>query len=274
MIRWCSYCQAFLGEKPPYADPTFTHGICASCLDKLERDEPVLEQTAALRALFARILDHARGGDDIACAALIAEAQALGLSSDALTMGLLQPALYQVGLDWQGSKLSFSAEHRFTAWCERAFDLVALQLRSHKPPLDVLIFQTPGNRHSVGMRFAAHALGARGLAVDAYTEELALDEMLALARAGRPALIGLSCALPASIEVAAALILRLREGLEPALQPRFALSGMAFRLEGEPSTHGLPECIEIIHDLSYFDRAAGESRVSKTCTIGRSESPS
>lgn len=250
MIRWCSYCQAFLGESRPYADPQLTHGICERCLAGLERDEPLLTQTAAPRALFERILDSARSGDALACEAMVEEARALGLSTEAVTVGLLQPALYQVGLDWQGCQLSVAAEHRFTDWCERAFDLVAAQLPPHEPPLDMLIFQTPGNQHTVGARFAAHALGARGLSVAAHVGELGLDEMLALVRAGRPHIVGLSCALPASIDVALTVLLRLRERLGPALRPRFVLSGMAFRLGGQP--HELPADIEIVHDLSYF----------------------
>ncbi len=255
MIRWCSYCQAFLGEARPYADPRLTHGICERCTAKLERDEPVLEQTAASRELFERILDSARGGDAIACRAMVERARALGLSSEAVTVGLLQPALYQVGIDWHGCELSVAAEHRFTDWCERAFELVSGQLRPLEPPLDMLIFQTPGNLHTVGARFAAHALGARGLAVQAHVGDLPLDEMLALVRERRPRMVGLSCALPASIDVAVALILRLREPLVPALQPRFILSGMAFRLGGKPRE--VPAGIEIVEDLSYFDSPNG-----------------
>jgi hypothetical protein len=251
VIRWCSYCQAFLGEAQPYADPQITHGICERCIDKLERDEPLLQQTAAPRALFERILAVARSGDAVACATVVEEARALGLSSEVVTLGLLQPALYQVGLEWQGCQLSVAAEHRFTEWCERAFALVAGQLRVNDPPLAMLIFQTPGNQHTVGARFAAHALSARGLAVEAHIGELALDEMVALVRAKRPRIIGFSCALPASIAVAVALTLRMRERLVPALQPRFVLAGMAFRLGGEPSE--LPGRIEIVEDLSYFD---------------------
>jgi methanogenic corrinoid protein MtbC1 len=260
MIRWCSYCQAFLGESRPYADPQLTHGICQRCIDKLDRDEPVLQQTAAPRALFERILDSARSGDAIACATMVEEARALGLSSEAVTVGLLQPALYQVGLDWQGCMLSVAAEHRFTDWCERAFEMLATELRTHEPPLDMLIFQTPGNRHTVGARFAAHALGARGRAVEAHIGELALDEMLGLVRAKRPHIVGLSCALPASIDVAVALALSLRERLGPVLQPRFVLSGMAFRLGGTPCPGPLPAGIKVVENLSDFDSLDGVER--------------
>lgn len=38
MIRWCSYCQKFLGERAPFDDPSFTHGICERCDLRLERN--------------------------------------------------------------------------------------------------------------------------------------------------------------------------------------------------------------------------------------------
>jgi hypothetical protein len=31
MLKWCSYCQQFLGEIPDYEKLTITHGVCAAC---------------------------------------------------------------------------------------------------------------------------------------------------------------------------------------------------------------------------------------------------
>lgn len=36
MVRICCYCRVTIGEKPPYADRTVTHGICPMCLPKAE----------------------------------------------------------------------------------------------------------------------------------------------------------------------------------------------------------------------------------------------
>lgn len=32
MIVWCSYCQKFLKEKPPYDQFQVSHGVCPSCM--------------------------------------------------------------------------------------------------------------------------------------------------------------------------------------------------------------------------------------------------
>jgi hypothetical protein len=78
MIRWCSFCQRFLGEIQPFDDPRFTHGICVPCDQKLARGEDVKEQTAPVRLLFSRIMDGGRAGDEHACASILEEARAMG----------------------------------------------------------------------------------------------------------------------------------------------------------------------------------------------------
>lgn len=257
MIRWCSYCQAFLGECPPYDLPDFTHGICTPCVDRLARDEPLAEDTEPVRALFDRILASARDGDEPACAALVAQARTLGLGAESLLVGMLQPVLYRAGLEWQGGRMSVVAEHRLTRWCERAFALLAPSRRG-LPPIDLLIFQTPGNTHTIGPRFAAQALAARGLTVEVVTPAVPFEEMVTVARELSPRFVGFSCSLPASVAVACDCIGRLRERLEPELGARYLVAGFALR--GGACAPQVPPGIEVARDLEFFGpaRAARE----------------
>lgn len=251
MIRWCCYCQAFLGERAPYDDPQFTHTICPACDAKLEQDAPLDRETHAVRELFRQILDRARSGDEHACAPLLERARELGLGTESVLVGLLQPALYQAGLDWQGGTMSVTAEHRLTRWCGRALALIPPAPRA-TPPIDLLIIQTPGNAHTLGARIAGRALEARGFAVEVVTPGVPVGEMIALARELRPAAIGFSCALPASVQVAAELIMQLRSALEGELSCRYLASGFAFRLEGADLAATLPVGVEIVLDLPSF----------------------
>lgn len=250
MIRWCSYCQSFLGESPPYDDPSLTHTICEACDARLERREPVLEETAHARSLVNRLMACAEAGDRLGADAILTEARALGLGVDSLLVGLLQPVLYRVGNEWQAARMSVAAEHRFTSWCEHAFS--ALPAPPPARPLDLLIFQPPGNAHTLGPRFAAGVLTARGLAVEAVVPALPLAEMVDLARDLRPRFIGFSCALPESVPVAVELVRSLRERLEPELQCRYVLSGFAFRLGGGAAPPTLGPGIEVAVDLDFF----------------------
>ncbi len=101
MIRWCMYCQRFLGEHFPYDDPRISHGICERCDARAEQDKPVLEESAPVRQLMKQLLAGAKAGDESSCQAFASAAAARGLDAGSICVGLLQPALYQVGIDWQ-----------------------------------------------------------------------------------------------------------------------------------------------------------------------------
>ncbi len=188
MIRWCTYCQRFLGESAPFDDSRFTHCICETCEAKLERGEPLIEETERARQLVRQLVDGARNRDAPACDAILSEAlREDGLAEDSLLMGMLQPALYQAGLEWQTGRMSVAAEHQFTAWCERVF--ASLPFAPPSRPIDLLIFQTPGNAHSLGPKLAGRVLSARGLSVETFVPALPLHEMVDLVRE-TPAALG------------------------------------------------------------------------------------
>lgn len=250
MIRWCCYCQRFLGEVAPYDVPAFTHTICDPCDARLERDEPVMEETEPVRRLVKRLVESAVQGDRAACEAVIAEARALKLGAESLLVGMLQPALYQAGLDWQAARMSVAAEHRLTGWCESVFS--ALPVAPLSRPLDLLIFQAPGNVHTLGPRIAAHVLAARGLSVEAIVPALPLQEMVEQVQRLRPRSVGFSCALPDAVPAAREVIARLRERLEPQLTCRYVLSGFAFRAGGATSPPPLESGIEVVVALESF----------------------
>ena len=254
MILWCSYCQKLLGEQAPFDNPAFSHGLCPGCERRLDHDELIIEETAPIRTLLRRILASARVADYVACESILADARALGLGADSLLVGMLQPALYQAGLDWQGLRMSVATEHRFTGWCERVFSMLPTAAR-RQPPIDLVIFQAPGNAHTVGPRFAAQVLAARGLSAEAIVEGLPFEEMVEIAQQLRPRHLGLSCAMPQAVPVAADLIVRLRERLEPALGARYLMSGFAFRLAGNAAAPTLPPGVDVVLDLGYFGDA-------------------
>jgi methanogenic corrinoid protein MtbC1 len=252
MIRWCSYCQRFLGELPPFDDPRFSHGICVPCNQRLDRGEDVVQQTATVRSLFGRIMEGARAGDEHVCASILEEARAMGLGTEAIMVGMLEPALYQAGIEWQDGRLSVASEHRLTSWCERVFSMLEPGPR-RSGSLDLLILQAPGNSHTLGPRFAAQVLRARGLSVEVVVPDLPLNEIVTVARELQPRFIGLSCALPSAVPQAVDLVTRLRGQLEPGLCCRYVLGGFAFRLGGGVRPSAVAPGIEVIVDLEWFN---------------------
>ncbi|MBK8169401.1 MAG: B12-binding domain-containing protein [Sandaracinaceae bacterium] len=228
MIRWCMYCQKFLGEMAPYADASVSHGMCASCDARLERGEEVHAETESVRALLRRVVERAASGDDAACEQLFAEAQKTGLAIESFLVGMLQPALYQVGCAWQNGSLTVVDEHRFTLWCERAFAILPPRKRA-ADPLDLLIVQGVDNTHTLGPRFAARVLSERGFAVEAIVPTLPLDEIAAVVVARKPRFVGLSCAILDSLPPTLRLIEELDQRIAGKWQTRYVLSGFAVR---------------------------------------------
>ena len=52
MIRICSDCRKYMGEKPPYEDTSVTHGMCPACVDKVrETLREMRERREGLRDL-------------------------------------------------------------------------------------------------------------------------------------------------------------------------------------------------------------------------------
>lgn len=251
MIRWCMYCQRFLGERAPYDNPAFSHGLCDACDARSESGKPVHAETSAARLLMNQLYARASVGDEQACLPLIAQARAAGLDVASICIGLLQPALYQAGLNWQEGRMSVLEEHRFTSWCER---VLAMLESAPVPtgPLDLVIFTLPSNEHHLGPKVAARVLSARGFRVEAIVPGLPFDEILAHIEKTRPTVVGFSCSLATHVPEACQLIAQLRAKWGPGKSQRFMLGGFAFRSSHPSAKPSIDADIETLVDLETF----------------------
>ena len=72
MLKWCSYCQHFMGEIPPHDDFGITHGLCLDCeksrIDLFSDSE--VERAMFLGDIFHRLFDAGRR-EDIATAEVV-----------------------------------------------------------------------------------------------------------------------------------------------------------------------------------------------------------
>jgi methanogenic corrinoid protein MtbC1 len=235
MIRWCSYCQVFLGEVPPFDSIVVTHGICPACEAKMEiaddLGEALVGATWQVRDLMNRIFDCARRADESSIPMLLAEAAAHQMPPASILVGLLQPALYRAGEAWREGGMSIAAEHRLTLWCERFFLQLPWQ-QTPKTSLDLLIFMMPGNTHTLGPRFAAQLLAARGISTQVVVPQLPVSSMVEEVERLRPRMVGISCALATSLPAADELLIDLADRIDPSWPRRFLLGGFALRGEG------------------------------------------
>ena len=247
MVRWCSFCQTFLGETPPLLDYAITHAICERCEARLEAGERLVEQREPVIAFFRALFDAARIGDQSTCRALAERGQREGRDTTAMLVGMLQPGLESIGRAWEYGTLSVAEEHRFTAWCQAVLSFLP-RPRAPIAPLDLLLFVAPGNLHDLGIRFFERVVTDAGFSCRAIVPELPLQEIRALIQTHAPRWVGFSCGLPGSVEPARRLAREL--GLE-----RVMLGGQAFR--ASPAAWEINDahvCVTIDHAIALLSQ--------------------
>ena len=246
MIHWCSYCQRLLGEVPPLLRYDVSHGICQRCVVRLDAGEPLVAENQEIVRFFRDLFSAGRASDRRTCAHLVAQARMRGYGRLEVLVGLLQPALVEIGRQWERAEVTVADEHRFTTWCE-----TMLELLDPPPPavgpLDILLLVAPNNQHVLGPRFVEQVLLARGIAALCVPSELPIAEVLDLATQHGASWIGYSCALPHHVPAALDAIEQL---IHRGYEGEFLLSGHALRRHPELAA-GAPAQLVLTIDEAY-----------------------
>lgn len=94
MIRWCAYCQRFMGESPPYGDYGLTHDVCDDCLPLFESDnDHGFERITELERFHDALREAGETEGLDQAMALIEETRSLGVRPSDLLVELIAWAL-------------------------------------------------------------------------------------------------------------------------------------------------------------------------------------
>ena len=234
MFRWCSYCQSFLGETAPFDDYQLTHGMCGDCEIALgaHPGTGLPESTLIAKQLMELLFSVFENGDSLDCQHLVQEARQAGISRAEIMLGLLQPALYEIGERWKSAKISPSQEDLFTSWCKRIYFLITMDtLPTEKP--DILLATMPGNMHTLGINFLKVFLHDHGFSCKVIDAPPTSQSIVHVCIQDQIKLCGISVCLTGGVPSA----IRLAEEIERQTKEktRVVLGGFAFRMEeGSP----------------------------------------
>lgn len=218
MIRWCAYCQRFMGESPPYCDFGLTHGVCDECLPLFESDsDHGFERIMELKRFHDALREAGKSEDLEGAMALIEKARSLGVRPSDLLVGLIAPILYEVGSMWEERKIGVAEEHRFTRFYEAVVKRVTEEARSVVPfrprggigledsALDVMLIQPRSNRHVLGLKLLEHWLWDHGVSamVVSLAHPVGLQDLM---RRLRPRWVGISVSLAEQMDEVKGLI--------------------------------------------------------------------
>jgi len=169
MLRWCSYCQEFQGEVPPFRDFRITHGICLRCKAKGAKQlDQEMEHSLFLKRCQSELMEVGERGDVEAAATIIEMARSSGIRPVEMLIGLIAPLLYIIGEGWERGKVSVAEEHRFTLFCEDVFRLVEKTSKDRDVEaqdsrgMSVVLLNAYGNDHTIATRILALWLKAKG----------------------------------------------------------------------------------------------------------------
>jgi methanogenic corrinoid protein MtbC1 len=258
MLKWCSYCQQFLGEIPDYENLTITHGVCAACaanaLDFTESDFKLAE---SLRHIQHQLYDAGRHNDLEGTEHIIDNAARANIRAVDILIGIIAPMLYQVGEDWKRGILSVAEEHRFTSYCDEMFKRVASRAKALMPvgatearEPEVLLVNAPGNKHTLAIRILTLWLWNRGLPARMIDVPPILEDLTAQVIRTQPRLILVSMALAEQCMGVTAIAERIAD-LPSSIRPRVIVGGYAVKL-------GLVSAIpgaDLMSDISSLDQA-------------------
>ena len=263
MIRWCTFCQTYLGESEPFDQYHITHGACPTCLAAFSaagwQPQP---RTRPLADYYARVAQA--GASGTAPAELLQEGLDLGLDPWDLLMGVITPALRNIGERWADGLATVAEEHRLTAICAAILALLETgnpafpDLRRKARP-EVLLVGAETNQHNMGLHLVEFFLLTRAIAVRTATTALDTDAVLALVRELGPAKVGISCSMPGQLAGVRATVLALAALPEPE-RPRIYLGGYAMRGQGR-LIEDLP-CRLCTTPLDLLDGADGRERLA------------
>jgi MerR family transcriptional regulator, light-induced transcriptional regulator len=110
---------------------------------------------------------------------LIREARAARLRRSDLLIGILQPALYEIGRLWETGEITVAQEHLFTARCEEALALLEGQSSDASDP-ETILTTVEGSLHTIGVRFLGFHLQDLGYRAGTLIPGLPNERIVAL----------------------------------------------------------------------------------------------
>lgn len=253
MIRWCSYCQSYLGECAPFDDFSMTHTVCKSC-STLGRKKlfAQVNKARSIAKFYNSFREAAIQGKNISVEEILVQGEALGLKDIDLCVGIIQPILYEIGELWKKGMVTVAHEHIFTEFAEHLVRRMSQRLSAklgsvENPRPDVLLVCADGNYHTVGVRMIDMAIRELGLKTQVITPGLPVHEIIALLNLQRPRILGISLSLIEQVEqvIEIANVVQNNNNL---LGTKIIIGGCAIR-DQEVAFKGLPHVLVAPNDL-------------------------
>ena len=179
---------------------------------------------ALMRAYLGAILKGSRPLAQEHCSSALMA----GVSLAELYVGVIQPALYEVGRLWEVGQVSVAQEHLATAITQSVISVLYTQAElPQSQGQAVIVACLEKNHHELGARMAADMLQLAGYDTYFLGANAPEDSLIAMIDEIKPVAIGLSATLPHHVDTVRHTIERVRSTFV-ANRPTFILGGISF----------------------------------------------
>lgn len=267
MLRWCAYCQRLIGESEPFEVFELSHGICSTCLQQHRWSSAATDAVQKLVSFHHELIELGRTGDLAQAPEALRKGLALGIKPLDFLIGLIQPALYEIGLSWEKGNVSIVEEHRFTSFASRLIDLCYQSLPQVKYPSskapEIILTCAPNNYHFLGLRIVEQWLISANRHVYTVFPGIPAEEILKLVVSMKPRYLGVSIAVIDQAEVLPELTDALQKVLSMSgYMPTLIVGGAIMkRREWKPSS---TERITYCKEVSALDTILNSEQYAET----------
>jgi methanogenic corrinoid protein MtbC1 len=188
-----------------------------------------------IQQIHRDLLDAGTRQDLATAMRVIEKAERAHIRATDILVGIVAPILYQIGQDWERGARSAAEEHRFTAFFEDVFELLAAKSVDRVPAtpipsqrLDVLLLHAPGNAHTLGIRILSLWLADNGLRAKGYDVSPSEDQLRELVENLRPGLVLISVALAEQFSGAKSMMDVLMK-MPREIRPKVIMGGYAVK---------------------------------------------
>jgi methanogenic corrinoid protein MtbC1 len=268
MIRWCAYCQCFMGESEPFQKYEMTHGICPKCYAAKNHLSSVdMSNLRSIARLYRTLRQHVVERNFSKLYTLINKAREdFKLAPVDVFMGLIQPLLYEIGEMWNQGIIDVAGEHEFTRIAEDflmrlSFEKKTLPISdgsSGTPSVDALLTCANGNYHTLGVRALDLALREYGLKTLTLFPGLPHIEIFNYVQRLKPSILCISVSLSEQADEVKSLMQRLISGENADARPVVFLGGSDVRLNPDNWTSLSQFGVKVISDLKIFEENLAE----------------
>lgn len=199
--------------------------------------------------ILAEATDYTRelvGGNRVLAESVIKASVKDGIPLIDVEVGIVQPAMYEIGRLWQQNKITVAQEHLATAISQNSMARAFAQADFAEPVERLTICAClEGNHHSLGLRMVADAYELSGWEVSFLGADTPNNAVLSQVDMEKPDVLSLSISLPHHFLALRQLIEQLRAEIGSKM-PAIVVGGLAFNSHQE-----LGSCLAV--DNWYMD---------------------